>query len=153
MLSNVFSNLKNTLFTKRTLIVLLSAIVLVGVSYYFYKNYVLPRIEPSFVQNNEFVKGDKNSEAEIMLFYVDWCPHCKTAKPIWEEVKEKYNGKNINNTTLYFKEIDCEKNEDLADKYNINGYPTIKLIKENEIVNFDAKPSEKTLTQFINSTL
>ncbi len=153
MLSNVFSNLKNTLFTKRTLIVLLSAIVLVGVSYYFYNNYVLPRIEPSFVQNNEFVKGDKNSEAEIMLFYVDWCPHCKTAKPIWEEVKEKYNGKNINNTTLYFKEIDCEKNEDLADKYNINGYPTIKLIKENEIVNFDAKPSEKTLTQFINSTL
>lgn len=153
MLSNVFSNLKNTLFTKRTLIVLLSAIVLVGVSYYFYNNYVLPRIEPSFVQNNEFVKGDKNSEAEIMLFYVDWCPHCKTAKPIWEEVKEKYNGKNINNTTLYFKEIDCEKNEDLADKYNINGYPTIKLVKENEIVNFDAKPSEKTLTQFINSTL
>lgn len=153
MLSNVFSNLKNTLFTKRTLIVLLSAIVLVGVSYYFYNNYVLPRIEPSFVQNNEFVKGDKNSEAEIMLFYVDWCPHCKTAKPIWEEVKEKYNGKNINNTTLYFKEIDCEKNEDLADKYNINGYPTIKLVKENEIVNFDAKPSEKTLTQFIHSTL
>jgi thiol-disulfide isomerase/thioredoxin len=153
MLSNVFSNLKNTLFTKRTLIVLLSAIVLVGVSYYFYNNYVLPRIQPSFVQNNEFVKDDKNSEAEIMLFYVDWCPHCKTAKPIWEEVKEKYNGKNINNTTLYFKEVDCEKNEDLADKYNINGYPTIKLVKENEIVNFDAKPSEKTLTQFIHSTL
>jgi len=153
MLSNVFSNLKNTLFTKRTLIVLLSAIVLVGVSYYFYNNYVLPRIQPSFVQNNEFVKDDKNSEAEIMLFYVDWCPHCKTAKPIWEEVKEKYNGKNINNTTLYFKEVDCEKNEDLADKYNINGYPTIKLVKENEIVNFDAKPSEKTLTQFIHSTI
>ena len=87
------------------------------------------------------------------MYYVNWCPHCKKAKPIWEGLKKKYNGKSINNTNIYFKEINCETNEDMADKYNIEGYPTIKLVKDNEIVEFDAKPSEHTLTQFLHSTL
>ena len=152
MLAGFLKNMKSTLLSRRTLIILVSAVILIGVSYYVYNTYVIPRLEPSFVQNNEFVKdGDK--EAELMLFYVDWCPHCKTAKPIWNDIKEKFNGKMVNNTKLFFKEVNCEKEEELADKYKIDGFPTIKLVKDNEIVEFDAKPSEETLTQFINSTL
>ena len=152
MLTGFLKNMKSTLLSRRTLIILVSAIVLIGVSYYVYNTYVMPRLEPSFVQNNEFVK-DSDKEAELMLFYVDWCPHCKTAKPIWNNMKEKFNGKMVNNTKLFFKEVNCEKEEELADKYKIDGFPTIKLVKDNEIVEFDAKPSEETLTQFINSTL
>lgn len=152
MLTGFLKNMKSTLLSRRTLIILVSAIVLIGVSYYVYNTYVMPRLEPSFVQNNEFVK-DNDKEAELMLFYVDWCPHCKTAKPIWNNMKEKFNGKMVNNTKLFFKEVNCEKEEKLADKYKIDGFPTIKLVKDNEIVEFDAKPSEETLTQFINSTL
>ena len=88
-----------------------------------------------------------------MLFGVSWCPHCKKAKPIWDAMKKKYEGKEINNTRVHFKYIDCEKNEDLADKYKIEGYPTIKLVKDNEIIEFDAKPREESLTQFLHSTL
>jgi len=152
MLTGFLKNMKSTLLSRRTLIILVSAVVLIGVSYYVYNTYVMPRLEPSFVQNNEFVK-DSDKEAELMLFYVDWCPHCKTAKPIWNNMKEKFNGKMVNNTKLFFKEVNCEKEEELADKYKISGFPTIKLVKDNEIVEFDAKPSEETLTQFINSTL
>lgn len=152
MLPEFLKNMKSTLLSRRTLIILVSAVVLIGVSYYVYNTYVMPRLQPSFVQNNEFVK-DNEKEAEIMLFYVDWCPHCKTAKPIWSDMKDKFHGKMVNNTKLYFKEVNCEKEEDLADKYKIDGYPTIKLVKDNEIVEFDAKPSEETLTQFIHSTL
>ena len=68
-------------------------------------------------------------------------------------MKKKYEGKEINNTRVHFKYIDCEKNEDLADKYKIEGYPTIKLVKDNEIIEFDAKPREESLTQFLHSTL
>ena len=35
----------------------------------------------------------------------------------------------------------------------IDGYPTIILIKGDQVVEFDAKPNEKSLTEFINTTL
>ncbi len=151
----MFSNLSKMVLTKRNLMILLLVIALVTVSYLVYIYVVLPKVSPTFVQNNEFEGGnsEKEKEAEIMFFYVNWCPHCKTAKPIWQKVKDTYHGKVVNGTKVYFKEIDCEKNEDMADKYKVDGYPTIKLVKENEIIEFNAKPRESSLTQFLDSTL
>ena len=93
------------------------------------------------------------SDVEILFFTVNWCPHCKKAKPVWNNVKEEYDQKVINNTKLIFKDINCEKEEEMANKYNIEGYPTIKLQKNNQIIEFDAKPEENALVQFIESTL
>jgi thiol-disulfide isomerase/thioredoxin len=92
-----------------------------------------------------------------MLFYVDWCPHCKTAKPAWEELKSKYQNKTINGYNVLFKEINCTNEtaeiEKLINKFNIEGYPTIKLLKDGQVIEFDAKPTKDTLNQFLNTAL
>ena len=152
MLERITNGLKS-LATKRNLMILIVVLVFAAVSYYAYQNYIVPSVNPKFVENREFDDKESSNENEIIFFYVDWCPHCKTARPQWDAVKKTYHGKQINNKVIYFKEINCEKNEDMADKYNVEGYPTIKLVKENEIVEFDAKPTEETLTQFLHSTL
>ena len=41
----------------------------------------------------------------------------------------------------------------MIDKYKIEGYPTIKLIKDDQVIEFDAKPTKDTLTQFLNTAL
>ena len=41
----------------------------------------------------------------------------------------------------------------LMDKYNIEGYPTIKLLKDGQVIEYDAKPSKDTLNQFLNTVL
>jgi hypothetical protein len=38
-------------------------------------------------------------------------------------------------------------------KYNIEGFPTIKLLKDGQIVEFDAKPTRETLNEFLNTVL
>ena len=63
------------------------------------------------------------------------------------------NGKKVNGYTLNFIDVDCEANKDLADKFDINGYPTIKLVKGNQVIEFDAKPDVKTLEQFLSTVL
>jgi thiol-disulfide isomerase/thioredoxin len=92
-----------------------------------------------------------------MLFYVDWCPHCKTAKPEWETLKSEYDGKSINGYTVTFEEYNCTNENaetaDLMDKYSIEGYPTIKLVKDNQIIEYDAKPTKSTMEQFLNTVL
>jgi len=95
---------------------------------------------------------ENEKKAEISLFYADWCPYCKTAKPEWEDVKDKLDGKIVNGYTLMFREYN-DKNKEMMDKYKIESFPTIKLKKDGEIYNFEAIPNKSNITQFINTTI
>ena len=131
-------------------------LVLVFLAYYTYKQYA---DKTTFHANRENIPKDQNSNktATLMLFYVDWCPHCKTAKPEWDTLKSEYEGKTINGYNLSFIEYNCTNESaetaELMDKYSIEGYPTIKLVKDNQIIEYDAKPTKSTMEQFLNTVL
>ncbi len=127
-----------------------------AVFYYFY--YIAPSSKSTYHPNSEHVpSGNSSNTAELMFFYTDWCPHCKTAKPIWNDVKSEYENKSINGYKVIFTEVDCSQEtsevEKLMDQYNIEAYPTIKLIKDGQVIEYDAKPSKETITQFLNTVL
>jgi len=97
--------------------------------------------------NNEFIPNNKTGE--LMLFYAEWCPHSTIAKKKWYDYKEKYDG----NYAMSFTEIDCDKNTNLADSYNIDSYPTIILVVDGKKYIYDAEMNDETLTQFINTIM
>jgi hypothetical protein len=41
----------------------------------------------------------------------------------------------------------------MMNQYNIEGFPTIKLLKDGQIIEYDAKPTKETLVQFLNTVL
>lgn len=137
--------------------IIIGIVLLIIIAYYTYKHY--SDTKSSFTANRENRTKDENSNktATLMLFYVDWCPHCKTAKPEWESLKSQYDGKTINGYNVNFMEYNCTNETDeisnLMDKYKIEGYPTIKLIKDNEVIEYDAKPTKSTMEQFLNTVL
>ena len=156
MLGDLMRTTQNLLLNNKKIIIITIIILalLIVVATYVYRKYIKPMLAPAYVPNKEFVEeGIEAGEADFIFFYVNWCPHCKSAMPTWDSIKTKYNEKQINNTTVYFREIDCEKNEEEADKYKVTGYPTIKLLKGSEIIEFDAKPTEDALTQFLHTVL
>jgi len=135
------------------------AVILIIIGYSIYVYYIKPSLKTNSMNTAEVyneTSGNTN-QAELILFYVDWCPHCKTAKPEWEKVKSQYNGKIINGYTVIFTEVNCttetQQIQQMVDQYKIEGYPTIKLIKGNQVVDFDAKPTQQSLTQFLNSVI
>ncbi len=140
-------NLKNVLM-------IFLAIVFIIVIYYIYTKYFSNDLGKT-IENMENQSGDK--AAELMLFHVDWCPHCKTAKPEWDQVKAEYQNKSINGYKVMFNEINCtDETPDkvkMIETYKIEGYPTIKLVKDNQVIDFDAKPTKETLTKFLNTVL
>jgi thiol-disulfide isomerase/thioredoxin len=142
-------------FNWKILLIILFIIICLLVGYYSYKNYTTSKT--NFQANRENSPGNGERMATLMLFYVDWCPHCKTAKPEWESLKEQYEGKEINGYKLSFIEHNCtnesEEVTSLMDKYNIEGYPTIKLLKDNQIIEYDAKPTKSTMDQFLHTVL
>jgi len=100
-------------------------------------------------------KQDPTNEpkiCELFYFFTSWCPYCKKARVEWDKFKLEWNAKSIDGYTLKFQEIDCDINESLATKYNVTNYPTIKLIKDDIVIDYDAKPSVDSLTRFLTTS-
>ena len=155
---NIFKGGANA--NSSTILYIILGIFLILFGIYLYYQYVKPIYNTKFTANNEYNSTNNNSsskDAEIMLFYADWCPHCKTAKPVWDELKSEYENKKINGYTILFTEINCTNEtpeiESLMNKYKIEGFPTIKLLKDGNIIEYDAKPNKATLIEFLNTAL
>lgn len=142
-------------------------IVLLWLIYMVYNRFIKPNPksntdEGEYVPNREFVDSEYDSEkqAEVILFWAGWCPHCKKAMPIWEEAKSKLNGRTINGFKVQFNDVDCTDEKDIEvknqiKKFDIEGFPTLKLIAGDEVDQkvwgYDAKISVEGIEEFIKS--
>jgi thiol-disulfide isomerase/thioredoxin len=158
MLENIQSGAYDLLTSSRFWMILIVAIFFLIVAIYLYNKYVTPMVDNKYVANNEFQQKSDDSDSdvqnvELYIFTVNWCPHSKKAIPIWEQLKAEYSNKTFNNYNINFIQIDGEENPSLADKYKVEGYPTIKMVKGNQVIEYDAKPSLEHLKEFLNSTL
>ena len=101
----------------------------------------------------------RNKETVVYFFFADWCPHCKRAKPEWEAFKSQYDGTEINGYVIKCVEIDCTSDEPSSDvksamnKYGVSSFPTVKLIRDEQTIDFESKITRTTLTSFVNTML
>ena len=98
----------------------------------------------------------RNKDVSILFFHVDWCPHCKTAQPEWNRFVSQMNGKEVNGYVVNCVDMDCTNDKDssissMINKYNIESYPTIKMLKDESVIEFQSKITTETLNAFVNS--
>lgn len=153
MLNSIVPYVKELFSNKKIFIIFILTILFIGLAYYIYKYYITPTIKPDFVPNKEFVPSKERSEAELLFFYAPWCPHCKKALPIMEKIMNDYDGKLINNTKVIFRIINTDENTELADQYQVEGIPTIKLVKDGQVIDYEAKTEYDTMVEFLHTTL
>jgi thioredoxin-like negative regulator of GroEL len=80
-------------------------------------------ISPITAQNLE---NGMHSGNWIILYYADWCGHCKQFKPEWENLKSMVPS-HINTA-----EIESENIQHMKSNPQIQGYPTMKLYSNNK---------------------
>jgi len=153
-LDDIKSKITKTVGNKKFFIILVVTVIFLIAALYSYKRFVSDRMNKNYVTNSEFEStGDKTVEyVDIYFFHTTWCPHCKTAMPIWNSFKSDLENKKINGMKINFYEVDCDKDTDTADKFNVKGFPTIKLVRGNQVVEYDAKPDKKTLMEFVTTS-
>jgi thiol-disulfide isomerase/thioredoxin len=155
-----FSKIKNSFNFKlswKTGVIIMVGLLLIGIIAYYFLGQNSVRSVYNAETVTEGYSGSDGKNAELILFHVDWCPHCKTAKPEWDTTKSTFDGKKINGYRVVFTDVNCTNEtkeiEKMVSTYKIEGYPTIKMIKDGQVIDFDAKPTQSSLTKFINSAI
>ena len=93
-------------------------VILVGLVLYYVK------------QNRSEGFTESSEPIVVYLFYVDWCPHCKTAKPKMAEVQKNLakNNNKVNGNDVIIEMVNCEgseKEKELAREMDVKAYPTV----------------------------
>lgn len=81
--------------------------------------------------------------AVLVMFYAPWCGHCKAMKPEYVNAAAKLKTENIQGILAA---VDATKESNLASKFGVKGYPTVKFFKNGEYA-FDV--SYRTADQII----
>ena len=84
------------------------------------------------LKDGTFDQALKNHTHILVMFYAPWCNHCTEIMPIYEKAAEK-----LKPEKLFLAKVDGTTEKKLAEKFNLNGFPTIKLFvsgKENDYV-------------------
>jgi protein disulfide-isomerase A1 len=76
-----------------------------------------------------FSEGFADSGDKFVFYYADWCPHCKTVKPLWEQWSKK-GSMQINGKTVFLDKVE-ESEKEKAEGKPVKGYPTFLLEKAN----------------------
>ena len=136
-------------------IITLSVLILfIVVGNYAYSNYIKKSVNKFKDVANA---NRRNKEATILFFHVDWCPHCKTALPEWNTFKSQNDGKDVNGYVIKCVDMDCtEETSDITraiNEYHIESYPTIKMLRDDQTIEFDSKITNTALNSFITTML
>ena len=104
------------------------------------------------------------NEIEIAMYTVDWCPHCKNAKPEWglftgdTEFKEPsgYLPDRVNGYNVKYLTVDCTNDSEPTisermQKYGVDSFPTVIMVKDGKKYDFDAKVTKSNLDQFVGA--
>jgi thiol-disulfide isomerase/thioredoxin len=114
-------------------------------------------------------QGADTISVQLKLYHVDWCPHSNAIMSEWNMFKDEYNNKIMNGYKLEVEDVNLT-NEDgskddnenypksssvkkiIADN-KIEAYPTIKMYKNKEVIDFDAKVTVNNLEQMVETIL
>lgn len=96
--------------------------------------------------------GETNERGTFTLYYADWCPHCKTIKPMFADFMG--NGRvAVNNSYVRCKMVEEKQIQKGVDP-DIKGYPTLLYSDAaGKVVEFNGPRTSEGFLQFLKQQI
>uniref|UniRef100_A0A915B1N3 Thioredoxin domain-containing protein n=1 Tax=Parascaris univalens TaxID=6257 RepID=A0A915B1N3_PARUN len=121
----------------------------------FYAVCLLPLVNGAVIalDNSNLDATLANHEVVFINFYADWCRFSQQLKPIFLEASEKF--KDLPPGKVAWASVDSDRQGDIAQKYHVNKYPTLKLFRNGELVKkeYRGQRSVDALSSFVQAQL
>eukprot|EP00928_Gymnodinium_smaydae_P051164 TRINITY_DN34690_c0_g1_i1.p1 TRINITY_DN34690_c0_g1~~TRINITY_DN34690_c0_g1_i1.p1 ORF type:complete len:261 (+),score=32.40 TRINITY_DN34690_c0_g1_i1:63-785(+) len=90
---------------------------------------------------------DAPGKTLFIMFYAPWCQHCKTLKPVWDELEKKTVKEDV-----LVGSVDCTNpdSKDLCTHHSIDGYPIIKYGHRLNMQTYKGAKEKKALKKLIS---
>ncbi|KAG5180837.1 disulfide-isomerase precursor-like protein [Tribonema minus] len=112
------------------------------------------RIKPAVSAVTELTSSNFNTVAldpaktVLVFFGAPWCGHCKSLAPKYDTLANAFVG----DESVVFAKVDATQEADLANRYGVTGYPTLKLFGagSGEPETYDGAREVADLLRFVN---
>ena len=94
--------------------------------------------------DSTFDKAVAKYDYLLALFYAPWCGHCKKFHPEYEKA-----AKTLRKENLYLAKIDATAEKKLAERFEIQGFPTVKLFIKGEEIEYTGGRKEQEVINWM----
>lgn len=115
-------------------ILLIALLLFVACEEYAKEDNVVVLTDDNF---DEYIKAH---EHVLVKFYAPWCGHCKKLAPEYSKAAVELEKEN-----LFLAQVDATVQKKLAEKYHIQGYPTLKLFTNGKDIEYNGGRTEKEI--------
>ncbi|XP_046846984.1 protein disulfide-isomerase A4-like isoform X2 [Xenia sp. Carnegie-2017] len=91
----------------------------------------------SFINDNEIV---------LVEFFAPWCGHCKSLAPEYESAAKVLKE---NKPPVLLGAVDATVESDLASRFDVSGYPTLKFFKKGVAVDYDGPRVKDGIVEYM----
>jgi len=94
--------------------------------------------------DSTFDKAIAKYDYLLVLFYAPWCGHCKKFHPEYEKA-----AKTLRKENLYLSKVDATVEKKLAERFEIQGFPTVKLFIKGEDIEYTGGRKEQEVINWM----